>query len=224
MPELFEQEVAMEKRSSWGPLLLVMALVGCIVGGIGYYAFEMKKGISQEQATAIINEQLKERTASVHFRTGKIQSGMAEQAKDPHYKLLAKGGYLEVKDVSWDTINATLTPAGEKAFSAIPGFKKWENPDKTWSYEVPVATRELVKIDTIELSGPALAKVVYTWKWVPNTVGELFDASGSAIKSFNTWDRGKLIEKYAADYYHSEPRNQTLRLTKGDKGWKISND
>lgn len=224
MPELFEQEVAMEKRSSWGPLVLVFALVGCIVGGIGYYLFEMKKGLSETEATAIITEQLNAKTVLLHFRTGKIESGMDEQAKDPHYRLLAKAGYLTVKDVNWNTITSTITPAGEKELSAIPGFKKWERADKTMSYEVPLATRQLVKVNSITLNGPSLARVEYSWKWVPNRLGNLFDASGDTVKSFNTWDRQKLIEKYGADYYHADPRTQVLNLTKGDKGWKTSSD
>ena len=224
MPELFEQEVAMEKRSSWGPLLLVIALVGSIVGGAAYYLFEMRKGLSEAEATSIVTAQLKARTVTVHFHAGKVVSGMDEQAKDPHYKLLAKAGYLDVKDVNWNTIVANVTPAGEKEFSAIPGFKKWENADKTMSYEIPLATRELVKINSIKLSGPSLAKVEYSWKWVPNRVGDLFDASGATLKTFNTWDRGKLIEKYGADYYHGDARTQGLNLTKGDNGWKVSTD
>lgn len=193
------------------------------MGGAAYYLFEMKKGLPEAQATAIITEQLSAKAVNLHFRSGKVDSN-SDEPKDPHYRLLAKAGYLDVKDVSWNTIIATVTPAGEKEFSAIPGFKKTQKSDKTVAYEVPLATRELVKINSITLSGPALAKVEYTWKWVPNRVGDLFDASGAQVKSFNTWDRGKLIEKYGADYYHGEPRVQVLRLTKGDNGWKISTD
>ena len=203
---------------------MVISLVGSIIGGIGYYVLEMKRGLSQQEATVIINEQLKAKGASVHFHAGKVVSGMDEQAKDPHYKLLAKAGFLEVKDVSWNTITATLTPAGEKEFAGVPGFKKWDNPDKTVSYEIPLASRELVKIDSITLNGPSVAKVEYTWKWAPNKIGELFDANNETIKAFSTWDRGKLIEKYGADYYHAAPRTQTIRLVKGDNGWKISNE
>ena len=224
MPELFEQEVEMEKRSSWGPLLLVIVLIGSILGGVGYYVLEMKKGLSQEEASAIINEQLKARDARLSFHVGKVTSGMNEQAKDPHYKLLAKAGYLTIKDTGWDSIIATVTPVGEKAFSEMPGFKQWKNADGSSTYEIPLASRKLVKIDSIELNGPAAAKVEYEWQWAPNKFGELFDASGDSLKSFNTWDRGKLIQKYGADFYHAAPAKVTVRMQKGDKGWKFATD
>jgi len=214
----------MEKKSSWGPLLLVIALVASIVGGIGYYVFEMKKGLSQEEATAIVNEQLKSKAVSMHFHAGKVVSGMDEQAKDPHYRLLAKAGYLNVKDVNWNTIIATVTPAGEKAFSAVPGFKKWENADKTVTYELPIASRKLVKVDSIEMKGPSAAKVTYEWKWQTTPIGELFEASSDTVKSFSTWDRQKLIDKYGCDFYKVDAKKEVLRLTKGDKGWAIANE
>jgi len=224
MPELFEQEVEMEKRSSWGPLLLVIVLIGSILGGIGYYVLEMKKGLSQEEASAVINQMLNERTSKLDFHVGKVVSGINEQAKDPQFKLLAKAGYLTIKDTGWDSIVATVTPAGEKAFSESPGFKKWKNADDTWTYEVVLATRKLAKIDSITLNGPAAAKVEYEWQWAPTKFGDLFDVDGDSLKGFNTWDRGKLIQKYGADYYHSAPKKEALRLLKGDKGWKIATD
>ena len=214
----------MEKRSSWGPLLLVIVLVGSILGGAGYYILEMKKGLSQEEASAIINEQLNGRIVKLNFHVGKVTSGMNEQAKDPHYKLLAKAGYLTIKDTGWDSIIATVTPAGEKAFSELPGFKQWKNADGSSTYEIPLATRKLVKIDSITLNGPSAAKVEYEWQWVPNKFGELFDASGDSLKSFNTWDRGKLIQKYGADFYHAAPVKMTTRMQKADKGWKMATD
>ncbi len=224
MAELFEQEVAMEQKSSWGPLLLVMALVASIVGGIGYYWFQMKKGLSQDEATTIITEQLKSKGVSVHFHTGKVVSGLDEQAKDPHYKLLAKAGYLDVKDVSWNTIVASLTPAGQKDLSSIPGYKTWSNTDKTTSVEVPLASRQLVKIESIELKGPSAAKVEYTWQWKTNKVGDLFEASSQTVKNFNTWDRQKLIDKYGVNFYHEPPKKESVQLIKDDKGWKLANE
>ncbi len=214
----------MEKRSSWGPLLLVIVLIGSMVGGIGYYVLEMKKGLSQEEASAIISEQLKGRVAKLDFHVGKVTSGMNEQAKDPHYKLLAKAGYLTIKDTGWDSIIATVTPAGEKAFTELPGFKQWKNADGSSTYEIPLATRKLVKIDSITLNGPSVAKVEYEWQWVPNSFGDLFDAAGDPLKSFNTWDRGKLIQKYGADFYHAAPAKVTVRMQKGDKGWNFATD
>jgi hypothetical protein len=222
MPELFEQEIAMEKRSSWGPLLLVVVLIGAIVGGVGYYAYQMKKGLSQEEATTLINDQLKSKAVNVHFHAGKVVSDMSEQAKDPHYKLLAKAGYLDVKDVNWNTIVATVTPAGDKEFSALPGFKKYDNADKTVTYEIPIASRKLLKIDSVAMNGPSAAKVEYEWQWETTKVGSLFEASSDTVKGFSTWDRQKLIDKYGADFYKGDPKKQIVSVVKGDKGWKIA--
>jgi hypothetical protein len=220
--ELFEQELEMEKRSSWGPLLLVIALVGLIVGMIGYYAVEMRKGLSQEDATKLVEMQLRTKTATVHFHSGKVVSGYDEQAKDPHYKVLEKAGYLKLANVNWNTNNVVVTEDGEKAFAAIPGYKKWKNPDDTWAWEVPLATRKLVKIDSINLPNMRTAHVEYERQWVPNNVGEFFDVGGSSLKSFNTWDHQKLIDKYGADFFHAPVKKEEITLVKDDKGWKIS--
>ncbi len=224
MAELFEQEVEMEKRSSWGPLLLVIALVGSILGGAGYYVLEMKKGLSQQEASAIINEQLATRSTRLAFHVGKVEGSVSEQPKDPQYKLLAKAGLITVKDLSWNSIYATVTDTGEKEFAAVPGFKKWKNPDNTWTYEIPLASKKLAKIDSITLNGPSFARVEYEWRWEPTKFGNMFDAEGDTVKSFGTWDRQKLIEKYGADFYHAAPKKEVIRLQKGDKGWKLATD
>src|SRR5579871_6946624 len=52
---MFEQEMELERgKGGWGPMLLVVVLVGCIVGGIGYYVYQMKKGLSQEEASSVV--------------------------------------------------------------------------------------------------------------------------------------------------------------------------
>lgn len=218
---MFEQELELEKRSSWGPLLLVLVLVGSIVGLIGYYAFQMKKGLSQTEATNIVEAQLRAKVASVSFRSGKVDGNGGEQPKDPHYKVLEKAGFLTLKDVNWNTNIVTVTDGGEKMFAAIPGFKKWQNPDDTWSYEVPLATRKLIKIDSITLHGPAAATVEYEWQWVPNQIGDLFDVGAGNLSSYSTWDRQKLIDKYGADFYHAAAKKETIHMSKGDNGWQI---
>jgi len=219
---MFEQELELEKRSSWGPLLLVVALVGTIVGIIGYYTFQLKKGLSQAEATTIVEAQLRAQVPTVAFRSGKVQANGGEQPKDPHYKVLEKAGLLTLKDVSWDTNIVTVTDGGEKLFASIPGFKKWKNPDNTWSYEVPLATRKLVKIDTPTMTNPAAARVDYEWQWAPNQVGDLFDVGGNNLKSYTTWDRQKLIDRYGAAFYHEGTKKETVNLVKGDKGWMIN--
>jgi hypothetical protein len=43
------------------------------------------------------------------------------------------------------------------------------------------------------------------------------------VKSFNTWDRGTLIDKYGAKFYHAAPVHAVIAVTRNDKGvWQIS--
>jgi hypothetical protein len=219
---MFEQELELEKKSSWGPLILVIALVGTIVGVLGYYVVQFKKGISQAEATTVIEAQLKSKLPVLVFRSGKVQASGAEQPKDPHYKVLEKAGIVKLTNVSWDTNIVVVTDAGEKMLSQIQGFSKKQNPDNTWTYQVPLATRKLLKIDELKLNNPTSATVQYEWQWIPNQMGDLFDVSSGNLKSYSTWDRQKLIDRYNADFYHSDPKKETLQLDKGDKGWQIN--
>jgi len=219
---MFEQELELERKSSWGPLILVVALVGTMVGVIGYYVFQLKKGISQAEATTVIEAQLKAKVPTVAFRSGKVQANGGEQPKDPHYKVLEKAGLLNLKNVSWDTNIVEVTPAGEKLFSSIPGFTKKQNSDNTWTYDVPLATKKLLKIDSLKLNNPGSATVEYEWQWVPNQVGDLFDVGSGNLNSYTTWDRQKLIDRYGADFYHAEAKKEALSLVKGDKGWQLN--
>ena len=72
------------------------------------------------------------------------------------------------------------------------------------------------------MSGVNNATVEYKWKWLPNQMGDVFDAGGSLVKSFNLWDRQSLIDKYEADFYRGNPTKSTLAFARTDRGWKIS--
>jgi hypothetical protein len=220
---MFEQELELEKKSSWGPLILVLALIGAIIGLVGYYAMQYKKGLPAADATAIIEQQLKIKTPEVAFRSGKVVAEGAEQPKDPHYKVLAKAGFLTTKDVNWNTNIVEITPGGEKVFADIPGMTKKKSADNTVSYEIPVATRKLIKIDSITMNNPESATVVYEWQWETNQIGNLLDLNSDNLKSYTTWDRQKLIDKYGADFYQSGPKKETISLMKTDKGWQLNN-
>jgi hypothetical protein len=70
---------------------------------------------------------------------------------------------------------------------------------------------------------PERAIIDFTWKWEPNKLGNLFDASGSMVKSFNTWDRATLIQKYGANFYHGDPTSVRLTVVKDEKlGWQVA--
>ena len=70
-----------------------------------------------------------------------------------------------------------------------------------------------------------MARVEYTWKWEPTPVGDLFDANGQLIKSFNLWDTQALIEKYGANFYHGDAKRVAVNLVKTDKGsWQVMSE
>ena len=73
----------------------------------------------------------------------------------------------------------------------------------------------------MNMIGVNSATVDYNWKWVPNPLGNVFDAGGSLVKSFNMWERQTLINKYEADFYNGSPTKSTLALVRSDRGWKL---
>ena len=222
-PELFAAEVEMEKKSSsFGPLIMILALVAVVGGTIFYFVKTSREVLSVPVATNSVNQILKAQGGGkLAFSIGTVVSSVNEKPNDPHYKLLAKAGILNVKQKSYNTIIANLTPAGEKLLSEIPGVEKGKNADANVFYSVPLAERQLVAIDKVTMIKPHLARVDYTWKWVPNRLGKDFDASGDLVHNFNTWDRGKLIKDYGVDFYGAAPTKVTVVLIEAKDGvWK----
>lgn len=222
-PELFAAEIEMEKKSSnIFPILFVTLLVLVVGGTIYYFVKGAKAVLSEPVATASINAILKAQgPAEIRFSTGLIVANVSEKPTDPHYTLLTKAGVLDTKKKSWNSITSAITPAGQKLLDSIPGVEKTTNPDKTITYQVPLAERKLVGIDKIEMLRPHLARVTYSWKWDPNRLGQEFDASSELVKSFNTWDRGTLIKSYGVDFYSATPTRVSIVLQETKDGsWK----
>ena len=222
-PELFAAEIEMEKKSSNIFPILFVSLLVLVVGGTIYYFVKGAKAVLTEPvATVSINNVLKgQGVAEIRFSTGLITSNVNEKPMDPHYPLLTKAGILETKKKSWNSITSAITPAGQKLLDGIPGVEKTTNPDKTVTYQVPLAERKLLAIDKIEMIRPHLARVTYSWQWQPNRLGKEFDASSDLVKGFNTWDRGTLIKSYGVDFYSAPPTHVTLILQETKDGiWK----
>ena len=222
-PELFAAEIEMEKKSSNIFPILFVSLLVLVVGGTIYYFVKGAKAVLTESvATVSINNVLKgQGVAEIRFSTGLITSNVNEKPMDPHYPLLTKAGILETKKKSWNSITSAITPAGQKLLDGIPGVEKTTNPDKTVTYQVPLAERKLLAIDKIEMIRPHLARVTYSWQWQPNRLGKEFDASSDLVKGFNTWDRGTLIKSYGVDFYSAAPTRVTLILQETKDGtWK----
>jgi len=223
---MFEQEIEMEKReSSVVPLILIVALILAVVGVAGYFVMESRKTLSVTDATSITDNILKAQgPATLRFHIGMVKANINDKPHDPHYRLLEKAGLVKLgKDTgAYGTITpVSLTIEGQKLLKDLPGVIKNKDKDGTEEYVVPLAERKLVDAPKVTMTGTGRATVEYTWKWEPNKLGNLFDASGSMLKSFNTWDRSTLIDKYGANFYHGEPTKVTIALIKGDKGWQI---
>ena len=220
---MFEQEVEMEsKQGGMVPLLLIVTLIVAIVGVAIFYVMQSRQVLTNEEARPAIIASLKDLgPVTIHFETGVVKASVEEKPRDPNYRLFEKNGLLKLgKDQGWKT-PVSLTPKGEAMLAEVPGVQKSKDKDGADIYVVPVAERQLVDITKITMNGGTRAVVEFTWKWNPNKFGHLLDASGAEVKSFNTWDRATLIDKYGAKYYHAEPQKAVLAFAKGDKGWQI---
>ncbi len=221
---MFEDEIALEKKtSSAGPLLMIAALVLVVGGGLVWFFLQSRKQLTPAEAETAIATILKAQgPAKVQFHGGLVKASVSEKPYDPHYTLLEKAGIIKTAKAVGGAKNVTLTADGEKQISAFPEFKSSKEADGTTLYVVPLAERKLLSVSSVTMNGPNRATVQYTWKWEPNKLGESFDASGNLLKGFNTWDRATLIQKYGADFYNAGPATVTVNLVNTSKGWQIA--
>jgi hypothetical protein len=222
---MFEAEVEMEKRSSFGPLILVIALLVSILALVAYVFMQSRQHLAPAEAEKVVSTLLHAQgPASVQFHGGLVVPSVSDRPTDPHYRLLEKAGLVKIGKTQGRAVPIMVSAVAEHEFAAIPGFKKWKDKDNTDIYFVPLAERRLVEVSKVTMKSPTVAQVEYAWKWDPNKIGEIFDASGSTVKSFNTWDRATLIQKYGANFYHAEPTRVSLTLVRGDKGWQVATE
>lgn len=227
---MFEQEMELEKQeSSVVPLLLIIALILTIVGVSGYYLIQNRKVVTLQEATQIATSSLKDQgPATLRFHTGMVKSSVDDNPQGPHYRLLEKAGLVRLGKAqgAYGTITPiALTPGGQELLKRIDGVQRTTEKDGTEVYVVPVAERRLLAVSNIKMLSPTRATINMTWNWKTNTLGELLDAGSPMVKSFNTWDRATLIQKYGANFYHVAPTEVTLALAKSDSGvWQIATD
>jgi len=225
---MFEQEVELEKhQSSVLPLLLIVTLVLAVVGLAGYHLRESRKVLTvPDAANAVIDVLKAQGPATIRFHTGVLVSSVADKPTEPHYRLLEKVGILKMgHGIPYGRpVPVALTPKGEQLLSQISGIQKTKDPDGTEAYIVPLAERRLVDVSRIQMVRAGRANVEFTWMWDPNPLGENFDAASPTVKSFTTWDKASLIDKYSVQFYHQEPTKVVIALVKTDKGWKPAID
>ena len=222
---MFEQEIEMEKRQSGAvPLLLIAALIVVLVGATVYYLMESRRVLTSPEATTVVNAVLRAQgPATVSFYTGKVTESVNAKPRDPHYRLLQKAGVLKMGRPKGYSYPIALTSKGEELLKQIPDVKQTPEKDVATNYIVPLAQRKLIAISKITMINPERATVAYTWAWEPNVLGEDFDASGTLLQTFNTWDRGTLIQKYGANFFHDGPKSTLITIVKDDKkGWQLA--
>ena len=219
---MFEQELEMEKKSSSIiPLLLIVILIVGIAGTALYFVLWSRTELKTAEVSPIVVAALERQgPATLRFSTGMVED---ETSPDPRYRLLEKQGYLKIGKAQKGKTPISLTPSGQAWLAQVAEVKEKKNDDSI-EYTVPLAQRKLIAISKVTMQSPLKARVEYSWKWETTKAGELFDAAGPAVKSFNTWDRSTLIDKYGAAFYHADPTPVTIQLTKMDKGWEITRD
>ncbi len=154
---MFEDEVAMEKRSSIFPLLLMLCLAAVVAGGVAWVVLEVKARavLTVEQAGPYVAAALQGPGSAVtHITTGLVPPSYEfGKAGDPDYRLLAKAGIVKLGKAGKDGgMQVSITPEGEKMLAGIAGVKKLEK-DGAVSYQVPLAERQLVGIAGVTMTG-----------------------------------------------------------------------
>ncbi len=225
---MFEDEMKMEEQEGkgFGPILIIVAMIAILVGGVGYMIIESNRMLKPEEASVVAEKTLKTLPAAqVKFHTGHLVASMNDGIDRPQYKVLADAGIITIKtDKKNSASDVTLTPDGEAILKSIAGTQKKDESDGTTLYTVPVASRTFLKIEEIQKQSAKHFTAKYTWKWEPNKLGDIFDADGQYVKKFPTYERSQLIDKYGADFYHAAPAADTIAVVKSSDGWAFSNE
>jgi len=222
---MFEQEVEMEQRqSSVVPLLLLIAMILAFVGVAAYYVIQNQKVLPASEAARLIEQSLKaDGPATIHFESGKVVASVEERPQDANYRLFEKAGLLRLGKDNGHFTPVELTARGKKMLDEIAGVTNTKDAKgDSIAHVVPIAERKLMETPKVTMTGMDRATAEFTWAWEPNQMGELLDASGPLMKSFSTWDRATLIDKYGAKFYHGDPNKVTTVFVRGDQGWQIA--
>jgi hypothetical protein len=93
-------------------------------------------------------------------------------------------------------------------------FEDREHQRRGWI--VPVGTRELLELTSIQEAGADTAQVQFTWLWKPNEVGRYFDINAQPQKSDRTsrhWSNPRLSSEY--------PFKGTADLNRSGNRWEV---
>jgi hypothetical protein len=220
---MFEQELEMEKKegSAFGPVLIILLLIGLFVGGIGFVIFQGKQTPKSAEASAIVETKLKSAgPVMVTFDTGNLSYATGESPADPQYKLLANAGILKIVKTKPDGAQVELTPAGKQFLASFPDVKGAPGQNHRIVYTLPLAYRKLVAVGQMTRLNQETFRVQYTWQWQTTKAGEMFDVAGKLVQALPSYERGLLIDQHGAKYYHAPPAQTSIVLMKGDHGWE----
>jgi hypothetical protein len=115
----------------------------------------------------------------------------------------------------------TLTPKGSEILKQISGVQCSKETDGRELYSVPLAEVGLEEISNIRMSGSRHAVVNFSWRWRPNAMGDIFDASGVHLREFSSGERAAMIDFYGARYYQQAPTKATVSWVKAQEGWVL---
>jgi hypothetical protein len=223
---MFEQEIELEKRQSAAiPLLLIVGLIVGLIGVAAYFVVQSRKVLAPSEAATVVAHVLQAQgPLTVSFHAGLIKERFDESPLDVRYRLLEKAGMIKVGRSNGKQAPVTLTAKGKDLVNQTPGVKHSKDADGNESYVIPLATRKLVEITSIAMSGPERATIQYSWRWEPNALGESFDASGPLLANFAGYDRVSLIDKYGVRFYHGAPTKVALTVAKGPQRWQLATE
>lgn len=104
-----------------------------------------------------------------------------------------------------------------KDVAATRDWTTIEDPnDLTSGFIVPVGTRQLDKITSVEKPDTVTARVHFTWYWNPNEVGQHFDSNEQARQK-DPHGRIKSNPVLSSDF----PYNGTAELSSTGAGWEV---
>ena len=223
---MFEQEMELEKhQSSALPLLLIVGIIVALVGIAGYFLIQSRRSLAPAEASQVVTNILNAQDPpAVSFHVGMVPDGYEENAKDPRYRLLEKAGVITIGKATKDKTPVALTAKGEDLVKQIQGVKQKKDNEGNEGYTIPLAERKLVSVSTVKMNGPDRASISYTWKWVPNALGNEFDASAGKLAGFNTWERVTLIDKHGARFFQETPPPITVNVVDTKKGWQVATE
>jgi hypothetical protein len=217
---MFQEQAREDAASNFTPILLIAAICLIIVGTAVYVMQQAHKGMSDADAKRAVTAMLEQRgPAMVHFRVGLVTPSATNKPSDARYQLLERAQVitLEKRD---NKVQVSLTEDGAKLLNSIAGTTHMHIADGTEEYSVPLGTRQIVSVNSVNVNSPSSATIHYTWKWQSTAMGDVFDLAGNYASGLNVWERAELA-KNGADLFHESAIEDEYRAT---SGWQLASN